>query len=79
ELDVEAAQVAMELGHTDATPNQGPTIASATLQISAIPLRCAAAQARHALIELASRRFDIPAERLTCDGGCVFGETVDGT
>lgn len=79
ELDVEAAEVAMQLGHTDATPNQGPTIASATLQISAIPLRCAAAQARHALIELASRRFDIPAERLTCDGGCVFGETVDGT
>ncbi|MGC7403101.1 molybdopterin cofactor-binding domain-containing protein [Pandoraea pneumonica] len=78
ELDVAAAQVEMQLGHTDATPNQGPTIASATIQISAIPLRCAAAQARHALIELASRRFGIPAERLHCDGARISGETAAG-
>ncbi|WP_150722177.1 xanthine dehydrogenase family protein molybdopterin-binding subunit [Pandoraea capi] len=78
ELDVEAAQVSMQLGHTDATPNQGPTIASATIQISAVPLRCAAAQARHALIGLASRRFDIPAQQLSCDGARVFGETAGG-
>ncbi|VVE07115.1 aldehyde dehydrogenase [Pandoraea iniqua] len=79
ELDVEAAQVQMQLGHTDATPNQGPTIASATIQISAVPLRCAAAQARHALIELASRRFGIPVTNLRCDGGRVFGENDAGT
>jgi nicotinate dehydrogenase subunit B len=78
ELDVAAAQVEMQLGHTDATPNQGPTIASATIQISAIPLRCAAAQARHALIELASRRFGMAAARLHCDGARVFGETPNG-
>ncbi|WP_087687527.1 molybdopterin cofactor-binding domain-containing protein [Pandoraea sp. PE-S2R-1] len=78
ELDVEAAQVQMQLGHTDATPNQGPTIASATIQISAVPLRCAAAQARHALIELAGRRFGIPVTNLRCDGGRVFGETDAG-
>ncbi|ALS61784.1 xanthine dehydrogenase family protein molybdopterin-binding subunit [Pandoraea norimbergensis] len=78
ELDVEAARVQMQLGHTDATPNQGPTIASATIQISAVPLRCAAAQARHALIELASRRFGIPVTNLRCDGGRIFGENEAG-
>ncbi|WP_087725788.1 xanthine dehydrogenase family protein molybdopterin-binding subunit [Pandoraea sp. PE-S2T-3] len=78
ELDVEAAQVQMQLGHTDATPNQGPTIASATIQISAVPLRCAAAQARHALIELAGRRFGIPVKNLRCDDGRVFGENDAG-
>ncbi len=46
ELDVPLARVRMVLGHTEATPNQGPTIASASIQISAIPLRRAAAQAR---------------------------------
>ncbi|MDF3885957.1 molybdopterin cofactor-binding domain-containing protein, partial [Cupriavidus basilensis] len=35
ELEVPAARVAMTLGHTQLTPNQGPTIASATIQISA--------------------------------------------
>ncbi|MEK6298070.1 MAG: molybdopterin cofactor-binding domain-containing protein, partial [Paraburkholderia tropica] len=48
ELDVPAARVVMQLGHTAATPNQGPTIASASIQISATPLRCAAAQGRRA-------------------------------
>jgi isoquinoline 1-oxidoreductase len=46
ELDVAPGQVTMVLGHSDATPNQGPTIASASIQISALPLRRAAAQAR---------------------------------
>ena len=36
----------MLLGDTARAPNQGPTIASATLQIAAAPLRQAAAQAR---------------------------------
>ena len=35
ELEVEANAVTMVLGHTEATPNQGPTIASASIQISA--------------------------------------------
>ncbi len=72
ELDVRPAQVAMQLGHTAATPNQGPTIASATIQISATPLRAAAAQARRALLERASARLGVPVERLATDGGFVF-------
>lgn len=54
ELEVEPAAVTMVLGHTEATPNQGPTIASASIQISALPLRRAAAQARAWLVEQAN-------------------------
>ncbi|ALK29930.1 xanthine dehydrogenase family protein molybdopterin-binding subunit [Burkholderia plantarii] len=82
ELDLRPAQVAMELGHTAATPNQGPTIASATIQISATPLRAAAAQARQALLALAADRLGVPAARLATDGGSVFvkddGDGDDG-
>ncbi|UQP02691.1 molybdopterin-dependent oxidoreductase [Burkholderia multivorans] len=71
ELDVPAARVTMVLGDTAATPNQGPTIASATIQISAAPLRCAAAQARHALLALAAEQFGVDAGQLRVDGGTV--------
>jgi nicotinate dehydrogenase subunit B len=45
ELDLELAAVHMLLGSTAAAPNQGATIASASIQIHAAPLRAAAAQA----------------------------------
>ncbi|MFW2274996.1 MULTISPECIES: xanthine dehydrogenase family protein molybdopterin-binding subunit [Burkholderia cepacia complex] len=78
ELDVPAARVTMVLGDTAATPNQGPTIASATIQISAAPLRCAAAQARHALLALAAGRFGVDVERLNIGDGSISadGQTV---
>ncbi|GAB7535134.1 xanthine dehydrogenase family protein molybdopterin-binding subunit [Burkholderia sp. 3C] len=72
ELDLAPAQVSMQLGHTAATPNQGPTIASATIQISATPLRAAAAQARRKLLELAAARLDAPLDTLNTDRGFVF-------
>lgn len=72
ELDVPAARVQMQLGHTAVTPNQGPTIASASIQISATPLRCAAAQARHALLQLAAGRFGVNVEALATDNAEVF-------
>ncbi len=88
EFDVPAERVRMILGSTAATPNQGPTIASATIQISAVPLRCAAAQARLALLRMASERMGVEIERLTTlnrrvfiegddpASGCSFGELV---
>lgn len=45
ELSVPFEQVDMVLGTTTAAPNQGATIASETIQITAIPLRQAAATA----------------------------------
>ena len=46
ELDLTLACVRMALGDTARAPNQGATIASASIQIHAQPLRLAAAQAR---------------------------------
>jgi nicotinate dehydrogenase subunit B len=77
ELDVDAARVQMILGDTSEVPNQGPTIASASIQISAVPLRCAAAQARHALVALAAVRMDVDAALLSTDEGAVIAP--DGT
>ena len=69
ELDVPLARVRMVLGHTEATPNQGPTIASASIQISAIPLRRAAAQARAWLQARAAQTLGVAPETLEVDDG----------
>ena len=54
ELDVELNCINMVLGNTASVPNQGATIASASLQIHAAPLRAAAAQARAWLVARAA-------------------------
>jgi len=87
ELDVSMDAVRMVLGHTGATPNQGPTIASATIQISAVPLRQAAAQARHFLVGEAAARWGMDAASLDVEDGTVkaadgrraaYGELLQG-
>jgi nicotinate dehydrogenase subunit B len=69
ELNVPFDGVTMVLGHPFDVPNQGPTIASATIQITAEPLRRAAAQAREHLLTLAARHFDTERTLLTCQDG----------
>ena len=71
ELEVPFDRLDMVLGHTEAAPNQGPTIASATIQITAVPLRRAAAQAREHLLALAARRWNVPAHTLRARDGAV--------
>ncbi len=71
ELDVPMNWVEMVLGHTSATPNQGPTIASNSIQLSAIPLRKAAAQARSRLMALASEHLGVPESALGVEAGKV--------
>ena len=71
ELDVAPARVSMVMGHTEASPNQGPTIASATIQVSAVPLRNAAAQARAQLLALAAAHFEVDPDGLTVEDGQV--------
>lgn len=72
ELDVGMSQVTMVLGDTDATPNQGPTIASNSVQASAVPMRKAAAQIRQFLLEEAARRHGVPASSLVTRNGQVL-------
>ena len=71
ELDVAFSSVTMILGDTALTPDQGPTIASETIQIAAVPLRRAAAQARRELIARAAHRLGVRAETLAVEDGVV--------
>lgn len=76
ELDVKPEQVTMVLGHTDASPNQGPTIASASIQISAIPLRKAAAQARQLLLQHQAKIWQLDPSELTIEHGVIHGPNL---
>ncbi|CAI3806842.1 Nicotinate dehydrogenase subunit B [Pseudomonas sp. MM223] len=87
ELDLRMDQVHMVLGDTERAPNQGATIASATLQISAVPLRKAAATARRFLLQQAAKRLACTPAALRIEEGAVvagngsklsFAELVQG-
>lgn len=69
ELNVELASVEMRLGDTAATPNQGATIASASIQIHAYPLRYAAAQAALWLRSQAALRWQCDVAEVGLEGG----------
>ncbi|WP_299110009.1 molybdopterin cofactor-binding domain-containing protein, partial [uncultured Bradyrhizobium sp.] len=73
ELDVSFARVVVILGDTAVVPNQGATIASETIQITAVPLRKAAAQARHFLLSRAAERLELPVDDLTIEDGLIRG------
>src|SRR5471032_2529870 len=64
----------MVLGDTERAPNQGATIASATLQISAIPLRNAAAEARRYLLDAAAERWSLDSSSLKIEAGVIHAE-----
>lgn len=78
ELDLAPDAVSVVLGHTAEAPNQGPTIASATIQISAIPLRKAAAQARHQLLALAADYLQTDVSLLQVRDGIVSARADAG-
>ncbi len=73
ELDVSFARVVVVLGDTSRVPNQGATIASETIQITAVPLRNAAAQARQFLVARAAERLELPVEELAIEDGLIRG------
>ncbi len=74
ELYVRLDQVAMVLGDTARTPDQGATIASDTLQTSAKPLRAAAAQACALLVQEAARRLNVSVDQVRLSEGAAFVE-----
>ena len=74
ELDVAMAAIHMVLGDTTRAPNQGATIASASIQIHARPLRWAAAQARHWLLDQAAERLAVAAHALQVRDGKVHAQ-----
>ncbi|HEX3983932.1 MAG TPA: molybdopterin cofactor-binding domain-containing protein, partial [Acidisoma sp.] len=77
ELDVAFARVSVVLGDTERTPNQGPTIASETIQITAKPLARAAATARAVLLARAAERLGLAASELRIEDGTVIAPAPD--
>jgi nicotinate dehydrogenase subunit B len=69
ELDFPLAAIELVLGDTSETPDQGPTIASETIQVTAQPLRIAAAQARQHLVALAAEALQCSVAELTVANG----------
>jgi nicotinate dehydrogenase subunit B len=72
ELDVSLTSINMVLGDTTRAPNQGATIASASIQIHAVPLRAAAAQARAWLVDRAAAVLQVDRALLTVRDGVVW-------
>ena len=71
ELDVALDKVTMILGSTGLAPDQGATIASATIQVAAIPLRQAAAQARQFLLARATAILAADLADLAVEDGVI--------
>jgi nicotinate dehydrogenase subunit B len=71
ELDLDMGQIKSVRLDTNVTPNQGGTYSSASIALGGPQVRTAAAEARLALLRMASQRLDAPAESLTVSKGIV--------
>ncbi len=71
ELDLDMAQLTTVPLDTTVTPNQGGTYSSASINRGGPQIRAAAAEARRALLQLASKRLGAPVDRLTVARGVV--------
>ncbi|WP_436152026.1 molybdopterin cofactor-binding domain-containing protein [Bosea sp. LjRoot90] len=78
ELDFPFAAVEMVLGDTAETPDQGPTIASETIQVTSLALRIAATQIRARLITLAAAALSCGEDEIALSDGVIArkGETT---
>lgn len=71
ELDVPLASIHMVMGETGRTPNEGYTAGSKTIQAGGTLLRAAAAEARQALLDLATDLLDTPRDALVIRDGTI--------
>lgn len=71
ELDVPVEHVALTMGDTATTCNQGGASGSSGVSLGAKPLRNAAAEARRILLERAAVVLGVPAAQLTVSNGVV--------
>ena len=80
ELDLDMSQVSTVRLDTDLTPNQGGTYSSSSIARGSPAIRTAAAEARQALLQMASKKLDAPVESMTVSKGVVStrfgGKTV---
>jgi nicotinate dehydrogenase subunit B len=78
ELDLDMGQLKTVRLDTSITPNQGGTYSSASIQRGGPQVRTAAAEARFALLQLASKSLNAPVDRLTVSKGVVSVEGSPG-
>jgi nicotinate dehydrogenase subunit B len=71
ELDLDMSQIASVRLDTNVTPNQGGTYSSASIARGGPQIRTAAAEARLALLRMASPRVGAPVDSLTVSKGVV--------
>jgi nicotinate dehydrogenase subunit B len=76
ELDLDMSQVSTIRLDTNITPNQGGTYSSSSIARGSPAIRTAAAEARQALLRLASDKLNAPIDQLTVAKGIV---SVKGT
>jgi isoquinoline 1-oxidoreductase len=75
ELEVPLASVDIIMGDTDLCPWDMGTFGSLTIRMFGPALRAAAAEAKAVLVELASEKLKLPAERLAVKDGVVFDKS----
>jgi nicotinate dehydrogenase subunit B len=73
ELDLDMSQLKTVRLDTNVTPNQGGTYSSASINRGGPQVRTAAAEARLALLKLASAKLNAPVEGLVVSKGVVSG------
>ncbi len=71
ELDLDIDKVRSVRLDTNVTPNQGGTYSSASIARGGPQIRTAAAEARQALLQMASKKLGAPVDQLTVTGGVV--------
>jgi CO/xanthine dehydrogenase Mo-binding subunit len=79
ELDLTLDQIRTVQTDTNVTPNQGGTYSSASIARGGPQVRTAAAEARQALLKLASERLGVPAGDLRVAAGVVTAASTSRT
>ena len=77
ELDVDPGRITVRTAETGASPNEGHTAGSNSMEESGTAIRQSAAQARRVLFELASEKLDEPVEKLSVTDGEIGGEKTN--
>jgi CO/xanthine dehydrogenase Mo-binding subunit len=77
ELDVDLERIDVLSADTDASPNEGYTAGSMSIEQSGAAVRQAAAEARHLLLERAASRLGVPAAELAVEDGTVRARSGD--
>ena len=64
ELDLAYDKSSLVMGNTDTTPDQGGSGGSDGIEVDGWPMRRVAAEARRVLLEMGSKRFEVPVDQL---------------